>query len=749
MLAGIDTTNEWSPIILRPSRDSDRRMLKKIRSGRSGIICVDTIHAQLGDLVETRNPSKKLTDEEIDRLVEEHLAGRSIDEHGAWVFYPWSARLVRVLPPEEFRELRSNRNLYKITAEERDRLGRCTVAVAGLSVGKATAHVMALEGIGGEFRLADPDSLELSNMNRLSAGVHEIGINKAVTAARHILEINPYVRITVFPEGVTDENMDRFLSGTDILIEECDDLYIKVRIRERCRELRIPVLMETSDRGLIDIERFDRETDLPLFHGLTGELTAEELKGLSSKEKVPYAVRIMGEESLSPRAAASLVEIEQTISTWPQLASGVALGSAVSADAARRILLGELNESGRYYVDLDAIVCDGRSVPLPETRPMSPESSPQALGPASTTAVAVTRKALTKEDIRHLVEHGVYAPSAGNCQPWRLTCADGNLDCFLDVERSSSVLDFHSLASILAIGAMVENVSIAAAAIGYEANVTPFPEDGNGDLACRISLSRGGGPSGRSDLLEQIALRTTNRKKYHHTPLRNGDASALQAEAESFGTVLTILERDDEMEEMGAILGEMDRFQLMCRPTHEAMFGELRWTPAEVERTRDGLDIATMDLSPADMAALRVLSSWPAMRALGTIGGGRALEKMARDAVRSSSAMALLSIEGTSPASYLHGGRSVQRLWLAATARGLAIHPWTGICYVFARLERGGTDIFSDRQVEILERLHDRYLALLDVPDGSAEILLFRIGYADRPRARSLRRRIEDVLTFE
>jgi hypothetical protein len=46
----------------------------------------------------------------------------------------------------------------------------------------------------------------------------------------------------------------------------------------------------------------------------------------------------------------------KTLSSWPQLASGVALGGALTAEAARRILLGTHCESGRFYVDLALLV---------------------------------------------------------------------------------------------------------------------------------------------------------------------------------------------------------------------------------------------------------------------------------------------------------------------------------------------------------------------------------------------------------
>src|SRR5262249_27646093 len=110
-----------------------------------------------------------------------------------WVYYPWSGRLVHVLPPAEFRTLRSDRNRYKIAAEEQERLRSFRVGVAGLSVGLSVALTTALEGVGGSCRLADFDTLGLSNLNRLRAGAADLGVNKAVLAARQMYELDPYL----------------------------------------------------------------------------------------------------------------------------------------------------------------------------------------------------------------------------------------------------------------------------------------------------------------------------------------------------------------------------------------------------------------------------------------------------------------------------------------------------------------------------------------------------------------------------
>jgi len=239
------------------------------------------------------------------------------------------------------------------------------VGVIGLSVGSSAALTFAMEGIGGAFKLADFDSLSLSNLNRLRAGVHHVGLNKCVIAARQMTEIDPWLDIEIYPAGLTDANMPEFFSGghgpIDLLVEECDTPYVKIAAREHARRLGIPVVMDANDRGLLDVERFDLEPERPLLHGILGETTSRDLLDLSFDQTVELILTMVDRERISPELAASIPQIGRTLSSWPQLASGVALGGALTAEAARRILLGQPRPSGRFYTDLELLTRADRS----------------------------------------------------------------------------------------------------------------------------------------------------------------------------------------------------------------------------------------------------------------------------------------------------------------------------------------------------------------------------------------------------
>lgn len=351
----------WRPLLLAPAAAGHRAALAALlASGAVREVC-DRVEDQLTELVLARDPGLRHDPEAVAEATRDQLGGHTPQDYGTWAWYPWSGRLVHVLPREEFRLVRTDRNRGKIERPEQRRLLAKRIGVIGLSVGGSAALTLAQEGVGGAFRLADFDTLSLSNLNRLRAGVHDLGLNKAVLTARQLAEIDPYLDVEVWTGGLTEENLAAYFDEPlDLLVEECDTPWVKVAARERARALGIPVLMDCNDRGLLDVERFDREPDRPLLHGRLGALTSADVRTLSVQERVDLIIAMVDRDRISPELAASIPEIGRSLSSWPQLASGVALGGALVGEAARRTLLGRPCDSGRFYVDLALLLAPDR-----------------------------------------------------------------------------------------------------------------------------------------------------------------------------------------------------------------------------------------------------------------------------------------------------------------------------------------------------------------------------------------------------
>jgi hypothetical protein len=175
------------------------------------------------------------------------------------------------------------------------------------------------------------------------------------------------------------------------------------------------------------------------------------------------------------------------------------------------------------------------------------------------------------------------------------------------------------------------------------------------------------------------------------------------------------------------------------------MMSEIRWSTSDAEATCDGLDIATLELTPTDRAGISVLRSPAVSRTLRSTNGGQGLQQASRKAIAASSAVGVVTTSGTSPRDYFRGGRAMQRLWLTANAHGLAFQPMTAMLYVFARMDGGGSGL-DERDRSEFARARAEYLRLFAVNGGEAEVLAFRLGVAGPPTARSLRRPLAEIL---
>lgn len=345
-------THLWKPELLDVSIESDRIRLDALR--RSGAILeeYDTLDAQVAEWAVCHEPRAKQDPSLLAQTLGSLMADEDWDSFGVWVFYSWSGRLVRTLPEHAFVEVRTNRNRDKITREETAQLATKTIGIAGLSVGQSTAIALAMERACGTLKLADFDVIELSNLNRIRCGLHELELPKWVVASRAIAEFDPFIEIEIYEDGVSPENVAEFVSGCDVIVDACDSLAVKAHLRLEAAEQHCPLVMDTNDRGMLDIERYDHPDRGPRFvHGRIDEPTMRQFA--QSQGWTPEALdAFVDVANASDRGRMSLPKVGTELVSWPQTYTGVAAGGAHAAEACRRLALGEDLPDARITMDL-------------------------------------------------------------------------------------------------------------------------------------------------------------------------------------------------------------------------------------------------------------------------------------------------------------------------------------------------------------------------------------------------------------
>ncbi len=757
-LAAPDTnSNEHKLYSLEEPKD--RAALKELISEHPDLIHHDELISQCRELVKIKNPGKQYSKDALEEEARAFYEAQGGADYGNYVYYPWNGRLVRILPEHAFIRLRTSRNNHKITPEEQALLKQKKVGVIGLSVGQSVALTLCIERVCGSLRIADFDRLELSNLNRIRKGLDYLGVEKTTMVVREIAEIDPYLEVEVFREGIRPDNIDRFLGAgeekLDLLVEECDALPIKVLSRIKAREKQIPVLMDTSDRGMLDIERFDLEPERPLFHGLVPEQQLTNLKELSEMQRMSVLFAMVGGDTLSSRLKASLIEMNQTLGSWPQLASSVTLGGAITTSTVRRILLGKKVKSGRVFIDLNALIPEEKEPGYmpPQFELPGPEARQADMSEYLAQAGEIECMPISNEQLEFVVKEAGKAPSSGNDQPWLFVYHRDLLFVFHRKDRSFSFGDFRDIASIQSIGAAVENLRVAAQQKGLDIDYEYIEKPTKALLKVVIrfkKLEKAFFSDAR--YLQAITERHTNRiVERPRTEIEADTLSDLKEVGESVkGTEIKFITDDERLKELGAIVSACDKIRVLNAWGHYDFFHrEMRWTERQARERGDGIDIRSLEIAPEMMAAIKMLKEEEVINTLRSVKGGDGFNEISTDAIVTSAAVGLVIRPTFAPKDFFEGGIAWQRLWLKSTIEKIAVHPLIAPLYIFPRLVYGNAEGLSIKDIEHLNGLRKTFLDLWDLPEGKGEIFMFKLFKTAHNPVRAYRLPLKEILNSD
>ncbi|PWQ93578.1 Rv1355c family protein [Leucothrix arctica] len=696
--------NSWTPLVLDEANPFHTKALESL------LLDPDYEH---------RSAMKSMDDEMAELLppVSQSLK----DESHRWVAYPWRKVAIELLGPKSFKKLRCDRNRNKITDEEQSHLLGLNVGVVGLSTGHVIAHTMVMEGVCGHIKLADFDLLEVSNLNRIPASLLDINENKAVITARRIAELDPYLTVDVFDKGLLESNIDSFMEGLDIVIEECDELNVKVLVREAAKKRRIPVLMATSDGGIMDVERFDTDEDLKPFHGLT-DVDASELKDLSRRDKSGYALAIFEGDKITARLAASMVEIDYTVKTWSQLASDVTQGAAMVTTAVRRIGTGKPTPSSRTRMDMDQMFVDG----VPPT-------------PVQITTEQLIADPVFGDNVKeNMLLAARYAPSPGNIQPWNIYWKDEVL--YFEIDRNRSVsMDVNWRGAMTSIGAACFNAEVVACVEGLNGAMEYFPDSSMPDLVAKFVQGQKSCDIEQAEkLYPHLLTRMTNRELCERQVINPEIINELIEICDKGKAELHVLSSENKLKDYAKISIGSDRLRYLSEHLHAEMISELSWP--DIDSLEDGIDIRTLAMPHKDLNVLPILERRDVMDELAKWkSAGLSLGEYNRDRIHCASAMVALTIKGQSDFDYVQGGRVLQKMWLAAETHGLSLQPISPI-FLYSNTVDDTINLMNNVYLSEVQSLQNMFSNIFDIKNDEYPVLVVRLAYAKAPQYRSYRK---------
>ncbi|NOR81366.1 MAG: hypothetical protein GQ529_11140 [Methyloprofundus sp.] len=345
--------------------------------------------------------------------------------------------------------------------------------------------------------------------------------------------------------------------------------------------------------------------------------------------------------------------------------------------------------------------------------------------------------------INTILEAAVRAPSGDNVQPWKFQVSENftSIDLYNLPEKDNSYYNYQQMASYIAHGAVIENIVIASSHLGYQAQVSLFPKENEPDLVATITLVQA--EAQVEPLYQAIFERCTNRFQFKRAEITEEMRVKLSATVKNSDTAdVSLIYQQDKINELSKELMVNDRLVFERKDIHHFLFSKIRWNKKQIEDTRDGMPVDTLGLNPMEKLTFPLMRFWSFVKFANYLGLSRIIGLKCWWNCRTASILGMVSIKGNDKFAFVQGGRAVQRVWLEATAQGLALQPIIGLTLLINRLKKQKLKEFSSEHTTMITRAAQSLPKQFGINESHTLIMGFRLGKGVPIKTRTKRRAV-------
>ncbi|MFC3116023.1 HesA/MoeB/ThiF family protein [Cellvibrio fontiphilus] len=163
--------------------------------------------------------------------------------------------------------------LPDVDLDGQEKLLAARVLIIGLGgLGSPVAMYLAAAGVG-HLVLADFDAVDLTNLQRqiVHTGAR-LGMNKAVSAAQALRELNPEVRVDCIEQVLDAENLAEQIASAHVVVDCTDNFATRFAINAACVAAKVPLVSGAAIRLEGQVAVFDsRSATAPCYRCLYAE----------------------------------------------------------------------------------------------------------------------------------------------------------------------------------------------------------------------------------------------------------------------------------------------------------------------------------------------------------------------------------------------------------------------------------------------------------------------------------------------
>ncbi len=319
------------------------------------------------------------------------------------------------------------------------------------------------------------------------------------------------------------------------------------------------------------------------------------------------------------------------------------------------------------------------------------------------------KMAFASNHIRELVRYATLAANGHNTQPWKFAIQENGIEIHPDYTRRLPVVDSNNRALWISLGCALENLSVAARALGYAPEVT-YPEAADFIHVRLITDTPQSSP-----LFDAIPLRQNTRSEYDGQSIKGDDLDQAQASTLEPGVELHFVTNAANLAIVLEYVNQGNLIQYAEKAFVDELIDWIRFNKKEALASLDGL-------------YSRCSGNPEVPRWLGRMFVARTKPRQQADAdarkVRSSAGAVVIASEADDKTTWVRTGQVYERLALKMTSLNIK-------------------SAFLNQPIEVAQ-LRSQFQSAMGMGLYLPQLLV-RFGYAD-PMPRSLRRPVEQVL---
>ncbi len=353
---------------------------------------------------------------------------------------------------------------------------------------------------------------------------------------------------------------------------------------------------------------------------------------------------------------------------------------------------------------------------------------------------AASRFEVTAEFRQFVIRAAIEAPSGDNMQPWKFRwLPDGELEVYLDQERITGVLERTGHAPLISVGAVLENIAVAAASRGAHAEVALAAKNIPGAPIAVVNFEEDISIA-PAEHATAIFERRTDRGVFdlRNIPLQVVAELAGAGDSERPNVRAIFIADENERHHVLDVCAQVDAVRFGNKTLHEEFFQKLHFG-SEAADARQGLTEQSLGISKGEAKSFAALKPWAVMRAGKQAGLHRFMANKSKCVSKTAPLLVAIVLRKQGTKNSICAGRVAQRLWLRATEHRLGLQP-ISVLPLLAPLCAAESDVFNDEERSAILTANDEMANLLGLADGESLAFLVRIGFPVHQGPKSKRR---------